>query len=166
MIEPGHDDGLGSIRRIGIQPVALAAAALTMILAGVAGIGVWRAYGGMPPELDRAVAVRQLQAHAAQLSEQLVEKTKGLELTQQQSIDQLQLVQDQLQHVRKQLAAKEADTKRLSEQLASLTEAVDGLRQSFATAQPADTSGPPSRHRSSRSRAHAHASPKEAKSGD
>ena len=63
------------------------------------------------------VATRQLQARAAQASEQLVEKTKGLEATQQESIDQLQMVQDQLQTVRRLLAAQQADTKKLSEQV-------------------------------------------------
>jgi hypothetical protein len=48
-----------------------------------------------------------LQARATQASEQLVEKTKGLEATQQESIDQLQMVQDQLQTVRRLLAAQQ-----------------------------------------------------------
>ena len=81
------------------------------------------------------MVVRQLQARTAQASEQLVEKTKGLEATQQESIDQLQMVQDQLQTVRRLLAAQQTDTKKLSEQVGTLTEAVDGLRQSFASAQ-------------------------------
>ena len=79
------------------------------------------------------MVVRQLQARTAQASEQLVEKTKGLEATQQESIDQLQMVQDQLQTVRRLLAAQQTDTKKLSEQVGTLTEAVDGLRQSFAS---------------------------------
>ena len=57
------------------------------------------------------VASRQLQARATQASEQLVEKTKGLEATQQELIDQLQVVQDQFQTVRRLLAAQQADTK-------------------------------------------------------
>ena len=81
------------------------------------------------------VATRQLQARATQASEQLVEKTKGLEATQQESIDQLQMVQDQLLTVRRLLAAQQADTRKLSEQVGTLTEAIDGLRQSFASAQ-------------------------------
>ena len=55
----------------------------------------------------RRCHVRQLQARTAQASEQLVEKTKGLEATQQASIDQLQVVQDQLQTVRRLLAAQQ-----------------------------------------------------------
>jgi len=72
-------------------------------------------------------------ARIAQASDQLVEKTKGLEATQQESIDQLQVVQDQLQTVRRLLASQQTDTKKLSEQVGRLTEAIDGLRQSFAS---------------------------------
>src|ERR1700722_5221918 len=127
-----------SFARIGSQPIAVTAAALVLILAGGAGIAIARAYTGQSPETDRAAIARALQARAAQVSEQLVEKTKGLEQTQQDSIDQLQVMQDQLQTVRRQLAAQQADNKRLSEQIAGLSEAVDGLRQSFASAQSAD----------------------------
>jgi hypothetical protein len=145
-----------SFARIGSQPIAVTAAALVLILAGVAGIAIARAYTGQSPETDRAAIARALQARAAQVSEQLVEKTKGLEQTQQDSIDQLQVMQDQLQTVRRQLAAQHADNKRLSEQIAGLSEAVDGLRQSFASAQSADPSpAPAARNRSIRTRAHA-----------
>ena len=106
-----------AIPHIGSQPIALAAGAFVVIMLGIGSIALWRAYTGFSPEQDRVVAARQLQAQAAQASEQLVEKTKGLEVTQQESIDQLQVVQDQLQTVRRLLAAQQADTKRLSEQV-------------------------------------------------
>ncbi|MBV9462063.1 MAG: hypothetical protein JO141_31720 [Bradyrhizobium sp.] len=145
-----------SLVRIGTQPIAVTAAALLLILAGVAGIALSRAYTGQSPETDRAAAARALQMRAAQASQQLVEKTKGLEETQQDSIDQLQVMQDQLQTVRRQLAAQQSDNKRLSEQVSNLTEAVEGLRQSFASAQNADPSpAPAARNRSIRTRAHA-----------
>jgi uncharacterized protein HemX len=141
---------------IGSQPIALAAGALVIIVLGVGGIALWRAYTGISPEQDRIVASRQLQVRAAQASEQLVEKTKGLEATQQESIDQLQVVQDHLQTVRRLLAAQQADTKRLSEQVSGLTEAIDGLRQSFASARTSESSSPPStRNKSIRTRSHA-----------
>jgi uncharacterized protein HemX len=143
-----------SLARSGTQPIALAAASLLIVLAGVASIALWRTYTGNAPELDRVVAVRALQARTAQASEQLVEKTKGLEATQQESIDQLQVVQDQLSTVRRLLASQQADTKRLSEQVSTLTEAIDGLRQSFASAQPSEPAAAPSRKRSSRARAY------------
>ena len=121
------------IVRFGGQPIAIAAAALVIVVVGVTSIPLWRAYTGSAPETERAVATRQLQARATQASEQLVEKTKGLEATQQESIDQLQMVQDQLQTVRRLLASQQTDTKKLSEQVATLTEAIDGLRQSYAS---------------------------------
>jgi chromosome segregation ATPase len=144
------------IARHGAQPIALAAAALIIVLVGAGSIGLWRAYTGTSPEQDRFVAARQMQARAAQVSEQLVEKTKALETTQQEAIDQLQVVQDQLQTVRRLLAAQQADAKRLSEQVSGLTEAIDGLRQSFASAQASEASATPStRNKSIRTRSHA-----------
>jgi uncharacterized protein HemX len=145
-----RDERANSIGRIGTQPIALAAVILIILLGGVALIAGWRALTGNSPELDRAVAARQLQARATQASEQLVEKTKGLEATQQESIDQLQVVQDQLQTVRRLLAAQQTDTKRLSEQVSALTEAIEGLRQSFASAQPSDPEPSGVRNRSIR----------------
>jgi uncharacterized protein HemX len=131
------------VARFGGQPIAIAAAALIVVVLGAGSIAVWRAYTGSAPETDRAVAVRQLQARTAQASEQLVEKTKGLEATQQESIDQLQMVQDQLLTVRRLLAAQQADTKKLSEQVGTLTEAIEGLRQSFASAPASEPAAAP-----------------------
>ena len=150
-----EDSGQGPVR-MGAQPIALAAITLVIILAAVAGITFWRAYTGSSPELERTVAARQLQARATQASEQLVEKTRGLEVTQQESIDQLQMMQDQLREVRKQLAAQQADSKRLSEQITALTDAITALRESFASAQSSEPSDPaPSHHRALRTRANA-----------
>src|SRR6266852_9408814 len=144
------------IARIGAQPIALAAGVLVVIVLGISAIALWRAYTGVSPEQERVVAARQLQVRTAQASEQLVEKTKGLEATQQESIDQLQVVQDQLQTVKRLLAGQQAEDKRLSEQVSGLTEAIDGLRQSFASAQAPEASGAPSsRNRSIRTRYHA-----------
>ncbi|HLJ12249.1 MAG TPA: hypothetical protein VKU82_13730, partial [Planctomycetaceae bacterium] len=90
MIDLAREDSGPGPTRTSSQPIALAAATLVLILAAVAAIAFWRAYTGTSPDLDQAVAARRLQARAAQASEQLVEKTKGLEVTQQESIDQLQ----------------------------------------------------------------------------
>jgi uncharacterized membrane protein YccC len=157
MIETSSRDArTNGIARIGSQPIALAAGALVVILLGVGSIALWRGYTGNSPEQDRVVAARQLQARTAQASEQLVEKTKGLEATQQESIDQLQVVQDQLQTVRRLLAAQQGESKRLSEQVSGLKEAIDGLRQSFASAQASDAPAAPSaRNKSIRTRSHA-----------
>ncbi|WP_291856293.1 hypothetical protein [Bradyrhizobium sp.] len=138
-----------SIARFGGHPIAIGAAALFVVVLGASSIAVWRAYTGAVPETDRVVATRQLQARTAQASEQLVEKTKGLEATQQESIDQLQLVQDQLMTVRRLLAFQQAETKKLTEQVATLATAVDGLRQSFASSQSSEpTAASSSRQRS------------------
>ena len=145
-----------SSSRIGVQPIAVAAVALFVVIAGIGSITFWRAYTGNSPEPDRVASARLLQARTAQASEQLVEKTKGLEATQQESIDQLQVVQDQLQTVRRLLALQQADTKKLSEQVGTLTEAIDGLRQSFASAQAAEpTEASAARKKSARVKPHA-----------
>lgn len=156
MIEVTSQDAkTGGMARIGSQPIALAAGVLIVVVLGIGAITLWRAYTGVSPEQERVVAARQLQVRAAQASEQLVEKTKGLEATQQESIDQLQVVQDQLQSVKRLLAAQQADAKRLSEQVAGLTEAIDGLRQSFASAQASEGATPSARNKSIRTRSYA-----------
>ncbi len=156
MIDLAREDSGPGPTRTSSQPIALAAATLVVILAAVAAIAFWRAYTGTSPDLDQAVAARRLQARAAQASEQLVEKTKGLEVTQQESIDQLQMVQDQLRDIRKQLTAQQADSKRLSDQVTTLTDSISALRESFASAQNSDDSSPaPSHRRGLRARAHA-----------
>ena len=71
--------------------------------------------------------------------DELLETTKGLQITQQQAVDQLQVVHDQL-------VAQRAETKRLSEQIAELTEKLDALQQSVAnlSVPSSHTAGPPS----------------------
>ena len=153
MFEPAPRSA-SPIARFGGQPIAIAAAALIIVVLGVSTITLWRSYSGSAvPETDRVVASRQLQARATQASEQLVEKTKGLEATQQESIDQLQMVQDQLLTVRRLLAGQQADAKKLSEQVGTLTEAIEGLRQSFASAQASDPAAAPApRNRSAKAK--------------
>jgi uncharacterized protein HemX len=139
-----NDAKTGGMARTGAQPIVLTAAALVVIMVGAGSVALWRAYTGSYPEQDRIASARQLQARTAQASEQLVEKSNALAITQQESIDQLQVVQDQLQTVRRLLAAQQADAKRLSDQVAGLTQAIDGLRQSFAKAPSSEASNPPS----------------------
>jgi len=69
---------------------------------------------------------RNIAANSGQASnELLLETAKGLQVTQQQAVDQLQVVQDQL-------AAQKAETKKLSEQMAAVTEKLDALQRSVA----------------------------------
>jgi len=148
--------------RFGGQPFVIGATALLAIVLGIGAIAAWRAYTGNSPELDRVIVTRQLQARATQASEQLVEKTRGLEATQQESIDQLQVMQDQLQTMRRQLAFQQAETKKLSEQIVTLTESVEGLRQSFASTRSDDPA--PSVRKSSRKKVYRSATRKRGKS--
>jgi uncharacterized protein HemX len=149
------DDKTNVLRRIGSQPVALAAGALVVLVLGAGSIGLWRATTGNSPEQERVTSLRQMQARSTQASEQMVEKTRGLEASQQESIDQLQAVQDQLQGIKRLVAAQQADTKRLSEQVGSLTGSIDSLRQSFASTQSSDPAPQVTRKSSSRAKPHA-----------
>lgn len=132
-----------ALRRFGSQPVALAAGALILVVLGAGSVGLWRATTGNSPEQERTTSLRLMQARATQASEQLVEKARSLEVSQQQSIDQLQAVQDQLQVLKRLVIAQQAEAKRLSEQVGGLTGAIDSLRQSFASAQVSEPSDPP-----------------------
>jgi uncharacterized protein HemX len=156
MIEATSGDAkINGIGRIGSQPIALAAAALVIIVIGVGSIGLWRSYSGTSPEQDRIAAVRQVQARAALASEQLAGRTKALETSQEESIDQLQVVQDQLQAAKRQLAAQQVENKRLTEQVGDLSGAIDSLKQSFASEQAPEASSPhATRYSSYRSRHH------------
>src|ERR1700682_3981400 len=152
------------VARIGSQPIVLAAATLVIMVLGIGSITLWRAYTGTSPEQERAASARPLQTRPAQASEQLIEKTKGLEATQQESIDQLQVVQDQLQTVKRLLTAQQTETKRLSEQVGGLTGAIEGLRQSFASAPSQETSPPLARKKTAKAKPQASAHRKRGKS--
>jgi len=137
-----HDPEIGSRPRSGSQPIALAAILVLLIVIGIGSIALLRATAQGLPAADRVALARLLHSRAAQTFDQLADRTRGLEVSQQEAIDQLQMVQDELQTVKRLLASEEADKKRLADQVAVLTEAVDGLRQSFASAPP-DNSPPP-----------------------
>jgi predicted negative regulator of RcsB-dependent stress response len=143
------------MRYIGSQPIVLAGSALMIVALGLSSIATWRAYTGTSPEQERATSARLLQTRAAQVSEELVEKTKGLEQSQQETIDQVQGVGEQLQAIKRLLAAQQADTKRLREQVGGVAEAVDTLRQSFASTRDSEVSAAPAKRRSIRLLTHA-----------
>lgn len=95
-------------------------AAAAVALAIVAGAVVWRATGAGPVTPKReAVAVRN------PVLDELVASTKALEMSQQQAIDQLQVLQDSV-------SAQQAETRRASDQVAQLNNKLETLRQSFA----------------------------------
>ncbi|WP_300161222.1 hypothetical protein [Bradyrhizobium sp.] len=140
MIDPASDDTRKDvIARIGSQPIALAAGVLVVLLVGAASAALWRATTGSYPETDRAIAARQIRARATEVSEQLAEKTKAMAVTQQEQVDQLQALQEQMLGVKRLLAAQQGEAKQLSDQVGTLTGAIDNLRQSFASAQSSDT---------------------------
>jgi uncharacterized protein HemX len=139
------------LRRIGSQPIVLGTATLVAVVVGIAFTLLWRTYAGLSPQEDRTAAMHLLQARTAQASEKLVEKTRDLATTQQESIDQLQQVQDQLQSMKRLLSAQQTETKRLSDEVSGLTSAIDTLRQSFANAEPSEASNASSpRHSATR----------------
>ena len=93
-----------------------------LVLVGAGWIALWAAGGSLDAPAPPAPAAL---AATRRPSDELLETTKGLQVTQQQAVDQLQVVQDQL-------VAQRAETKRLSDQIAALTERFDTLQQSIA----------------------------------
>src|SRR5438552_5696433 len=104
--------------------ITLAAA---VVLIGGGWITLWAA-GGSPVVAPAPYAPAALAA-SRRPSDELLETTKGLQVTQQQAVDQLQVVQDQL-------VAQQAEMKKLSGQIAALTERLDALQQSIANMPP------------------------------
>lgn len=90
------------------------------VLIGGGWITLWAA-GGSPTVAPAPHAPAS--AASRRPSDALLETTKGLQVTQQQAVDQLQIVQDQL-------VAQRAEMKLLSEQIAALTEKLDAMQQS------------------------------------
>jgi peptidoglycan hydrolase CwlO-like protein len=159
MIDLHPDAKSNGFGRIGAQPVTLAAVALAVVVTGAGSVALWRVTTGSSPEQDRTLAARQLiQSRVLQTSQQLVEKTKALDLSQQDAIDQLQALQDDVQTVKRAIAAQQNDAKRLSGEITSLTEAIDSLKQAFASAQSNETARSSARPAESRSRSHTRSS--------
>ena len=107
----------------GIRQRWMFAVALGVILIGLGGVLLQRGSSNTPAGLPSATVA----AAREQVSDELLETTKGLQATQQQAVDQLQVVQDQL-------VAQKAETKKLAEQITAVTEKLDALQQSVANA--------------------------------
>jgi uncharacterized coiled-coil protein SlyX len=90
----------------------------------IGGVMAWALGGSKVDAPPPNVAISTSEQRPA--SDELLETAKGLQVTQQQAVDQLQVVQDQL-------AAQKAETKKLSEQMAAVTEKLDALQQSVAS---------------------------------
>jgi uncharacterized coiled-coil protein SlyX len=103
------------------QRLIIPAAAAFVFVA--VGLSLVRGFGG-----TMAAAPSSSVAHAPtveQVSNEILETAKGLGITQQQAVDQLQVVQDQL-------IAQKAETKKLSDQIAALTERLNALQVASA----------------------------------
>jgi uncharacterized coiled-coil protein SlyX len=112
------EDRAADVRR----QISVFAAGLAVILIGLGGVLIQRSFGAN----SVPVAPSASTTATAQVSTELLETTKGLQATQQQAVDQLQVVQDQL-------VAQKAETKKLSEQIAALTEKLNGVQVSAPT---------------------------------
>ncbi len=109
---------------MGVRRLRILAAALAIILIGV-GCALFWGLGSSTvaalPSSPSAVST----VGREQVSDEILETAKGLQVTQQQAVDQLQVVQDQL-------AAQKAETKKLSEMIATLAEKLDALQGTVA----------------------------------
>jgi uncharacterized coiled-coil protein SlyX len=112
-----EDRAVALARRQLIVPLGAA-----LVLIGV--VTAWALGGAKVDAPSPNVAITPATSNHA--SDELLETAKGLQVTQQQAVDQLQVVQDQL-------AAQKAETKKLSEQMAAVTEKLDALQQSVAS---------------------------------
>jgi uncharacterized coiled-coil protein SlyX len=115
-------------RAAGIRQLWIFAVALAVILIGLGCVLLQRGVGSAAGSPSSATAREQV-------SNELLETTKGLQATQQQAVDQLQVVQDQL-------VAQKAETIKLSEQIAALTEKLNALQVASAPAVTAPVSPP------------------------
>ena len=114
------EDRVGGVRQRWIFAVAVA-----LILIGLGFVLLQRGFGGNRAGGVPSVTTTTTTTARDRVSDELLEATKGLQVTQQQTVDEIQVVQDQL-------AAQKAETKKLSEQIAAVTEKLQALQQSVA----------------------------------
>ncbi|MEO6841689.1 MAG: hypothetical protein ABI192_13080 [Bradyrhizobium sp.] len=84
------------------------------------GLILWATGGNSAAVVSPGAAV------VAPVQTDLVERTKDLEVTEQQAVDQLQIVQDQL-------AAQQVASKNLASQIEALNGKLDALQQSLSS---------------------------------
>jgi uncharacterized coiled-coil protein SlyX len=120
---------------VGFRRLRAFAIALAIILIGLGGSLFWN-FGSSTVAALPSGAAAALAPAREQVADEILETAKGLGITQQQAVDQLQVVQDQL-------AMQKAETKRLSEQIAAVTEKLDALQQSIASIQAPTVAAPP-----------------------
>jgi len=129
MVESLPSEPAEALRRGAADPskrlLVVALAALLIVGGAVA----WRVTGN--PAASPTVAKLAPPPKNPQLDE-LIETTKALQDSQQQAIDQLQVVQDLLRD-------QQAESKKASDRVAALNARLDTLQQSFASIAPAVT---------------------------
>jgi septal ring factor EnvC (AmiA/AmiB activator) len=103
----------------------IAGAVLALVIVG--GAFVWRLTANSPPPVVRPVASAAPARNP--VLDQLVETTKALEDSQQQAIDQLQVLQQLV-------ASQKAEARKSSDEVAALSDKLESLRQSFASVPP------------------------------
>jgi uncharacterized coiled-coil protein SlyX len=128
---PRHDRAATGARQLWMFGVALA-----VIVIGLGCVLLQRGFSGNgTPPGSPTVAL----AGPEQVAQELLETTKGLQVTQQQAVDQLQVVQDQL-------VAQREETKKLSDQIAAVTEKLEAVQQSVAAVPAPAPGSPPKSH--------------------
>jgi uncharacterized coiled-coil protein SlyX len=120
---------------VGVRRLRAFAIALAIILIGLGCALFWGFGGSTVAALPSSASAVSAPARE-QVADEILETAKGLGITQQQAVDQLQVVQDQL-------AMQKAETKRLSEQIAAVTEKLDALQQSIASIPAPPVAAPP-----------------------
>lgn len=103
--------------------IVIAIAALAIIGGALA----WRI--GASNSVDTAQLAKALAPARNPVLDQLVETTKALESSQQQAVDQLQVMQDML-------TSQQSETRKASDRVALLNGKLDALQQSFASIPP------------------------------
>jgi hypothetical protein len=131
-----------------VNRVIVTAVAALLIVGGAM---LWRIGSATPPA---AVPVKVAAPAKNPALDELVGTTKALDVSQQQVVDQLQVMQDML-------TSQQAEMKKTSDRVAALNANLESLRQSFASTPPlasaeeAETPPPKRAVRASRPRAKA-----------
>jgi hypothetical protein len=122
-----QEDRVAGVRR----HLSIFAVGLAVILVGLGWVLLQRGFNGNSPSGSPIVVTPAPEY----VSKELLETTKGLQATQQQAVDQLQVVQDQL-------VAQKEETRKLSEQVATVTEKLQAVQQSVANISAPATTAP------------------------